>query len=89
MSKPKFTRGYEESRQKLNNNPRYTRSCYNCVYYYQASGDKSEMCQNEDVLSYDMVIEPNNVYCLKWTPPNTSNAKKEMFKRGRAQLDDY
>lgn len=89
MSRKKtmFTRGYQESRERLNKNPYYTRSCYNCQYYYQASGDKEELCQNEDVIQYDMVVEPNNIYCLKWKPLHSATEQQALFKRGRSQLD--
>ncbi len=89
MSKPLFTRGYKESRERLARNSQYTRSCFNCVYYYQASGDKEEMCQNQEVLQYDMVVTDNNVYCVKWSPSSISKTKQQtLFKKhGRSQLD--
>lgn len=84
-----FTRGYNESRQRLAKNSYFTRSCFNCAYYEQAVGDKEEMCQNTSVLQYDMVVEENNVYCLKWTPSSVaSTEKQDIFKKvGRARLD--
>ena len=88
-SRPMFTRGYQESREKLANNPFYTRSCFNCAFYFQASGDKEEVCQNQDVLQYDMVVTNNNVYCLKWQPSSTNKTEQQsLFKKsGRARLD--
>ena len=87
--KPIFTRGYQESRDRLSKNPYYTRSCFNCGYYYQASGDKSEMCQNPDVIQFDMVITDNNIYCVKWIPISLNKTEqKSLFKKsGRSQLD--
>lgn len=86
--KPVFTRGYQVSRERLAKNPYYTRSCFNCAYYYQASGDKEEVCQNQDVLEFDMVVTDNNVYCVKWTPHITKTEQQSMFKKhGRSQLD--
>ena len=87
--KPVFTRGYQESRERLSNNSYYTRSCFNCAHYYQASGDKEEVCQNQDVLQYDMVVDGNNIYCLKWQPSSTNKTKQQsLFKKsGRARLD--
>ena len=90
MSKkrPTFTRGYSECRNRLSANSYYTRSCFNCAHYYQASGDKEEVCQNSDVLPYDMVVDGNNIYCLQWKPShNTNTEQQKMFKRGRSQLD--
>lgn len=88
MSKTVFTRGYKEVRDRINTNPYYSRSCFNCAYYYQASGDKEEVCQNEEVLQYDMVVDGNNIYCLKWKPLNKKSDKEPLFrKHGRSQLD--
>ena len=84
-----FTRGYQESRERLSKNPYYARSCFNCSYYYQASGDKEEMCQNQDVLQYDMIVDGNNIYCLKWRPSSVNKTEQQtLFKKhGRSQLD--
>ena len=89
MSKPIFSRGYKESRDRLAKNSYYSRSCFNCAYYFQASGDKEEMCQNNSVLEYDMVVTENNVYCVKWTPSSINKTEQQsLFKRsGRSQLD--
>lgn len=88
--KPIFTRGYQESRERLNKNPYYTRSCFNCAYYFQASGDKEEVCQNDDVLQYDMVVTENNIYCLKWKPSFAPKTEQQsLFKKhGRSLLDE-
>lgn len=88
MSKPKFTRGYKEVSDKLQQNSFYSRSCFNCAYYYQASGDKEEVCQNGEVLQYDMVVQGNNVYCLRWQASSVNKTKqKMMFKNGRSRLE--
>ena len=87
MSKKKhiFTRGYQESRERLAKNSFYTRSCFNCGHYYQASGDKEEVCQRSDVLEYDMVVNNNQIYCLKW---EQCRPKETMFNKvGRSRLD--
>lgn len=87
--KPMFTRGYKESRERLAKNPYYTRSCFNCAYYYQASGDKEEMCQNPNVLEFDMVVTDSNVYCVKWmqNTPNKTEQQSLFKKSGRSRLD--
>lgn len=87
--KPVFTRGYQESRDRLSANSYYTRSCFNCAYYYQASGDKEEMCQNDQVIEYDMVFEDNRCYCLRWQQNNPTEQQQMFKKTGRARLDDY
>ena len=87
--KPLFTRGYQESRERLAKNSYYSRSCFNCASYYQASGDKEEVCQNPDVLQYDMVVTENNVYCLKWQPSSVNKTEQQSLfrKSGRSRLD--
>lgn len=86
--KPVFTRGYKECRERLSSNPYYTRSCFNCAHYYQAVGDKEEVCQNPDVLQYDMVVDGNNIYCLKWAQSSVSKTDQQrLFKKGRNKLD--
>lgn len=83
-----FTRGYKECRERLSSNSTFVRSCFNCAYYYQAVGDKTELCQNEDVLKYDMIVGNNNIYCLKWKPSTSEKTdKQKMFKKGRSRLD--
>ena len=51
MSKPNnkslFSRGYKETRERVDKNYKYNRSCTNCAFYYQASGDREECCQNK------------------------------------------
>lgn len=88
MSKSIFTRGYKESRERLSKNSFYSRSCFNCVYYYQSSGDKEEICQNQEVLEYDMIVDGNNIYCLKWQPCSNKTEQQSLFKKnGRSKLD--
>ena len=86
--KPVFTRGYKECRERLSSNPYYTRSCFNCAHYYQAVGDKEEVCQNPDVLQYDMVVDGNNIYCLKWVQSSVNKTDQQrLFKKGRNKLE--
>ena len=87
-NRPIFTRGYQESRERLLKNPYYSRSCFNCAYYFQASGDKEEVCQNQEVLQYDMVVTDNNVYCVKWRASSSVKSEQSLFRRnGRSILD--
>lgn len=65
---PLFSRGYRPIRDKISKRSRFTMSCYNCSYYYQAVGDKEEVCQNPNVLKYDMVITDTSIYCNQWKP---------------------
>lgn len=76
-----FTRGYGEVRQKVEKGSRFTMSCYNCDHFYQAVGDKEEVCQNPDVLKYDMVITETSIYCNRWELTKRKQSVKSMFKK--------
>lgn len=80
-----FSRGYNESRERMARYPKYSMSCFNCEYYYQTRRDKEEVCQNNSVLEYDMVVEGNNIYCLNWKPSKPKETMSE--KVGRSRLD--
>lgn len=77
-----FVRGYAPSRRLVERNGRFNRSCYNCDYYYKAPGDDEEVCQNEQVLSYDMYVSENNVVCSMWRQSSRRTDAKTLFKRG-------
>lgn len=79
-----FSRGYDKCRVKVEKSAKYTRSCFNCAYYYQEHGDKEEMCQNPSVLEYDMVVEENQIYCVHWKPAYKEETK--FKKTGRNKL---
>lgn len=78
-----FTKGYGEVRKRVGKGSRYTMSCYNCDFYYQASGDKEEVCQNPSVLEFDMILTDNNIYCSKWRMSRRMSSAKSLFKRGK------
>ena len=61
-----FTVGYSEVRKRVSKGSKYTMSCYNCNYFYQSEEDTEEVCQNLDVLSFDMIITDTTVYCNRW-----------------------
>ena len=87
--RPIFTRGYSESREKISKSAMFTRSCFNCDYFYQAVGDKEEVCQNTNVLKFDMVFDNNNMYCVHWTQSKRTKGETSLFKKklGRSVLD--
>ena len=89
QSRPIFTRGYSESRERVSKSAMFTRSCFNCEHYYQAVGDKEEVCQNTNVLRFDMVFDNNNMYCVHWTQSKRTKGEKTLFKKklGRSVLD--
>lgn len=90
--------GYDIIRLKARQCNPYLMSCFNCNYFYQAVGDEEELCQNPDVLEYDMINTSNTIYCLQWKPVlgnkkesrvgfkngvSLSGHKKEIKKTGR------
>lgn len=76
----KFERGYKPVRDKISKGSKYTMSCYNCEYFYQSFGDKEEVCQNQNVLKYDMVVTQNNIYCNYWKMSKRKSSTS--FKKG-------
>lgn len=62
----KFNRGYKEVREKVAKSLKYSRSCFNCEYFYKTMSDKEEMCQNSNVTQFDIVTASNNIYCCYW-----------------------
>jgi len=82
-----FKKGYIPVRKKMESRSIYLTSCYNCEYYYQAVGDKEEMCQNPKVLQYDMVVTESNIYCNLWESVKHKNQSvKTIFKSGGKKL---
>lgn len=79
--KPSFSRGYDDVRKRVEKGSRYTMSCYNCDFYYQASGDMEEVCQNPDVLKYDMTVTDTSIYCNRWVISRRSSTAKSIFKK--------
>ena len=78
-----FVRGYAPVRRILERGSKYTRSCYNCEYFYQAPGDDTEVCQNEQVLKFDMVITESSIYCHMWRLNARRTDAKSLFRKGR------
>ena len=75
-----FSRGYKEVREKVAKGSKYIMSCFNCAYYYQDYSDKEEMCQNPNVLKYDMVYTATSIYCTQWKP--VDHRENKLFKGG-------
>lgn len=82
----KFDRGYKAVRERVSKGSKYTMSCYNCEYFYQGLSDKEEVCQNPNVLKYDMVVTATNIYCNRWRISSRSNTT--TFKKG-VSLNGY
>nr|DAE21505.1 MAG TPA: hypothetical protein [Myoviridae sp. ctgXL3] len=74
--KHEFNIGYDAIIDRLEKSSQYLMSCYNCRYFQKCKGDTEEVCQNEDVLEYDMMINGNNICCLRWKPPERANKKR-------------
>lgn len=62
----KFSRGYNDVKDKVIKAFRYTRSCENCAFYYMTKDDEEELCQNPNVLPYDICVEETRTYCSFW-----------------------
>lgn len=77
-----FTKGYKTVRDRISNGSKYTMSCYNCNYFYQDFDDTEEVCQNPEVLKYDMVVTPTNIYCNRWRI--TNRKESATFKGGES-----
>jgi hypothetical protein len=75
----KFTRGYKESREKVLKSAKFTRSCFNCDYYYKTMSDKEEVCQNSNVTQFDLVTEENNIFCCYWRQ-SSRQSEDSLFK---------
>lgn len=79
----KFSRGYQESRDNVAKSVKFTRSCFNCDYFYKTMSDKGEMCQNPNVTRFDLVTTDNNVYCCYWKQSSRKSPDdKSLFKSG-------
>lgn len=96
-SKPVFTRGYKDVRARIEKYPKFFMSCLNCDYYFKDKGDDVELCQNPNVLQYDMVVEPDRVYCIHWVLFNDHKTKIKpkktasdygIFENGRTLRKD-
>lgn len=88
--KPLFTRGYSELTNTLKKKAKWIRHCNNCHFFYKDKGDTEELCQNESVLPYDVVIEGTTIFCHYWRPCEEIKKTKEVeqndylarFKKG-------
>ena len=78
-----YVRGYSPVRRILERGSKFTRSCYNCDYYYQAPGDDEEVCQNEEVLRYDMIVTEAGVCCGQWRLCARKTDAKTLFRKGK------
>lgn len=74
-----FGKGFDIIRAKARQRNQYLMSCFNCDYYYQAYGDSEELCQNPDVLEYDMINTSSSIYCLRWKAVEGRKDEKDKF----------
>lgn len=61
-----FKVGYDGVEEKLKKRSHFIMSCDNCKHFYQDIGDAEELCQNNEVLPFDIVVEEKRVYCHFW-----------------------
>lgn len=69
-----FSKGFKPVLKKAQNN-KYIKSCDSCTFFYEALGDKEELCQNPNVLEYDIQVDGNRVYCGWWEPDEPEKKK--------------
>lgn len=69
-------RGFNHVREQIQSKSRYLRDCNNCRFFYQAPFDEEELCQNEQVLEFDICTDNQRIYCCYWLP-NGENEKKK------------
>ena len=66
MSTLNSNRGYDNVKEKVKKSFRYTRSCENCNFFYMSKEDEEELCQNPNVLPYDICVDEGRTYCSFW-----------------------
>lgn len=85
--KKMFERGYHVAREKVEQGSKYIRSCFNCAFCGQENGRGEDVCLNDDVTEYDVIVEGSLVYCTQWQPYTKALKKSgkdsEIFKGGR------
>lgn len=62
-------------------------SCYNCDFFYQAVGDDTEVCQNSEVLQFDMIVTETSIYCNRWRISHREESNNSIFKQGGKSLN--
>lgn len=77
-----FSKGYKDSREKVKRSAKFTRSCFNCDYFYKTISDKEEVCQNPNVTQFDLVTEENNIFCCYWRQSERKEDSNSLFKGG-------
>lgn len=70
-------RGFKPIREQIHAKSRYMRDCNNCRHFYQAPFDEEELCQNQQVLEFDICTDKDRVYCCYWQPNGEVEKKKE------------
>ena len=79
---PRYSRGYDTARDRARQHAKIICTCFNCDYYYQGKYDTLEVCQNPEVLQYDMVVEGNRIYCIQWQPTQEKRKTEQVKKTG-------
>ena len=64
----KFSHGYDFFHDKYKNarSRSLLANCFSCDFFYQAEEDLCELCQNPNVLKYDMCVAEGRVFCSYW-----------------------
>lgn len=65
---PLITRGYKEVIEVMKKKAKFIRHCNSCHYFYKSKGDEEELCQNDSVLEYDIIVDGTTIFCHYWKP---------------------
>ena len=73
-------RGFLPIREQIQSKSRFLRDCNNCKHFYQDTSDEEELCQNEQVLEFDICVDKERTYCCYWQPTEEKVKKQESVK---------
>ena len=76
-------RGFNHVREQIQSKSRYLRDCNNCRFFYQAPFDEEELCQNEQVLAFDICTDNQRIYCCYWLPNGEKEKKKKEPEKSK------
>ena len=84
--KPKrvrHSRGYEAVREKEKGYPKAYMNCLACNHYYSVKPEGEEVCNNNGVSEFDLVLKDTTIFCLYWEVVSSQEKKKYDKVEGR------
>lgn len=61
-----FSKGFDDLKERTKKTSRFIRCCDNCNFFYMTKDDEEEVCQNPDVLPYDVCLDEERTFCSYW-----------------------